>query len=136
MKRWRLLIHARSSLWLVPVLCVLAGVGISVATIAVDRTFGYDALPRSLVSGPDAATAILTTVAASMVSLTALVLTITMVVVQLAMGQFSPRIVQRILRDNPLESGRKLRDPNRLVRPRQRLKRAQGDHPARPRATD
>ena len=31
--------------------------------------------------------------------LAALVLTITMVVVQLAMGQFSPRIVQRILRD-------------------------------------
>jgi len=36
-----------------------------------------------------------------MVSLAALVLTITMVVVQLAMGQFSPRIVQRILRDKP-----------------------------------
>ena len=45
--------------------------------------------------------AILSTVAASMVSLAALVLTITMVVVQLAMGQFSPRIVQRILRDKP-----------------------------------
>lgn len=44
---------------------------------------------------------ILTTIAASMVSLAALVLTITMVVVQLAMGQFSPRIVQRILRDKP-----------------------------------
>jgi uncharacterized membrane protein len=41
------------------------------------------------------------TVAASMVSLAALVLTITMVVVQLAMGQFSPRIVQRILQDKP-----------------------------------
>ena len=51
--------------------------------------------------GPDAATAVLSTVAASMVSLTALVLTITMVVVQLAMGQFSPRIVQRILQDKP-----------------------------------
>ena len=36
-----------------------------------------------------------------MVSLAALVLTITMVVVQLAMGQFSPRIVQRILKDKP-----------------------------------
>jgi uncharacterized membrane protein len=44
---------------------------------------------------------ILSTIAASMVSLTALVLTITMVVVQLAMGQFSPRIVQRILQDRP-----------------------------------
>ena len=36
-----------------------------------------------------------------MVSLTALVLTITMVVVQLAMGQFSPRIVQTFLQDKP-----------------------------------
>ena len=44
---------------------------------------------------------ILGTVAASMVSLAALVLTITMVVVQLAMGQFSPRIVRRILQDKP-----------------------------------
>lgn len=101
MKRWRLIIHLRSSLWFVPVLCVLAGAAISFGTIALDRTFEYKALPRSLVGGPDAATAVPSTVAASMVSLTALVLTITMVVVQLAMGQFSPRIVQRILRDKP-----------------------------------
>jgi uncharacterized membrane protein len=101
MTRWRLLIHLRSSLWFVPVLCVLAGAAISFGTIALDRAFNYEAIPRNLVGGPDAATAILSTVAASMVSLTALVLTITMVVVQLAMGQFSPRIVQRILRDKP-----------------------------------
>ena len=97
----RLLAHLRSSVWFVPVLCVLAGAGISVGTIAVDRATGYDALPRNLVGGPDAATAVLSTVSVAMVSLTTLVLTITMVVVQLAMGQFSPRIVQRILRDKP-----------------------------------
>ena len=45
--------------------------------------------------------AILETIAVSMVSLAALVLTITMVVVQLAMGQFSPRIVQTFLQDRP-----------------------------------
>jgi uncharacterized membrane protein len=101
MTRWRLLIHLRSSLWFVPVLCVLAGACISTGTIALDRAFDYKAIPRSFVGGPDAATAILSTVAASMVSLTTLVLLITMVVVQLAMGQFSPRIVQRILRDKP-----------------------------------
>jgi uncharacterized membrane protein len=100
MARWRLLIHLRSAVWFVPVLCVLAGSGVALGAIALDRAFGYDALP-SIVSGPDAATAILSTVAASMVSLTALVLTITMLVVQLAMGQFSPRIVQRVLRDKP-----------------------------------
>jgi uncharacterized membrane protein len=97
----KLLIHLRSSLWFVPVLCVLAGALLSFGTIALDRFFDYEAIPRSLVGGPDAATAILATIAASMVSLAALVLTITMVVVQLAMGQFSPRIVQRVLRDKP-----------------------------------
>jgi uncharacterized membrane protein len=101
MTRWRLLTHLRASLWFVPVLCVLAGATLSFGTIALDRLFDYDALPNSLVGDPAAANAVLSTVAAAMVSLATLVLTITIVVVQLAMGQFSPRIVQRILRDKP-----------------------------------
>jgi uncharacterized membrane protein len=95
------LARARSSLWLIPVLCVLAGVAIASGTLALDRQWAYRALPVHLVGTPTAASAVLSTIAAAMVSLTALVLTITMVVVQLAMGQFSPRIVQRILRDKP-----------------------------------
>jgi uncharacterized membrane protein len=91
----------RQSLWFVPVLCVLLGAVLSFGTISLDRAYDYDLVPESFVGGPEAALQILSTVAISMVSLTALVLTITMVVVQLAMGQFSPRIVQRILRDKP-----------------------------------
>jgi uncharacterized membrane protein len=93
--------HLSGSLWLVPVLCVIAGAAISFGTIALDRLFDYSAVPSDLVGDSNAARSILSTVAVSMVSLTTLVLTITMVVVQLAMGQFSPRIVQRILRDKP-----------------------------------
>jgi uncharacterized membrane protein len=89
----------RSSLWLVPALCVLAGVALSMITIAIDRWLGPNLIPRTLTGGPDAAIAILGTIATSMVTLAALVLTITMVVVQLAMGQFSPRIVRTILQD-------------------------------------
>ena len=88
MRFLKLLIHLKSGLWFVPVLCVLAGVVLSFGTIALDRYFDYQAIPHSLVGGPDSATEILGTIAVSMVSLTALVLTITMVVVQLAMGQF------------------------------------------------
>ena len=88
-------------LWFVPLACVVAGVALSLGTIAIDRAFDYELVPRWISGGPDAAMEILGTVAASMVSLAALVLTITMVVVQLAMGQFSPRIVQRILEDKP-----------------------------------
>lgn len=101
MRLFRLLSHVRSSLWFVPVMCVLGGVLISFGTIAIDRRFDYKLVPQSLTGGPDAAVAILSTVAASMVSLTALVLTVTMVVVQLAMQQFSPRIVQTFLQDKP-----------------------------------
>ena len=82
-------------------MCVLAGAAISFGTITLDRAFDYRALSQVLVGRPTSANAVLTTIAVSMVSLATLVLTITMVVVQLAMGQFSPRIVQRILRDKP-----------------------------------
>jgi len=91
----------RGGLWFIPVCCVLAGIVLSIATVAIDRVLGFDVIPRWLTGGPDAAMQILSTIAASMVSLAALVLTITMVVVQLAMGQFSPRIVQTFLQDRP-----------------------------------
>jgi uncharacterized membrane protein len=97
----RRLKQVASSLWFVPVVCVVAGALLSFATIAIDRAFDYQALPSNLIGGPSAVITILSTVALSMVTLTALVLTITMLVVQLAMGQFSPRIVQRVLRDRP-----------------------------------
>lgn len=101
MQRKKHLQNISASLWLVPVLCVLFGMMLSLSTIAIDRVNDYALLPASIVGGPDAAMAILTTVAASMVNLAVLVLTIVLVVVQLAMGQFSPRIVQRLLQDRP-----------------------------------
>jgi len=91
----------QSSLWLIPVLCVLIGAALSFTSIAIDEATDYSLVSSSVTGGPDAALQILSTIAASMVSLAALVLTITMVVVQLAMGQFSPRIVQTFLRDKP-----------------------------------
>ena len=93
--------NVSTSLWMIPVLCVLLGMVISFVTLAIDRANDYQLVSPSLVGGPDAAIAILTTVAGSMVNLAVLVLTIVLVVVQLAMGQFSPRIVQRLLRDRP-----------------------------------
>jgi uncharacterized membrane protein len=101
MSRFRLVANLRSSVWFVPVICVLIGVVLSFGTIAIDRITNFDLVPQSLTGGPDAATAILSTTATAEVTLLALVLTVTMVVVQLAMGQFSPRIVQTFLQDKP-----------------------------------
>lgn len=101
MRFLRLFSRRRAGLWFIPLSCVLAGVALSFGTIAIDQAYDYNLVPQWLSGGPDAAIEIFGTIAASMVSLAALVLTITMVVVQLAMGQFSPRIVQRILQDKP-----------------------------------
>src|SRR3954468_22276500 len=103
MRSARIVNHLSSSLWFVPVACVLAGFVLSFGAIAIDNTTDNSLIPSWLTGGPDAALQILSTIAASMVSLAALVLTITMVVVQLAMGQFSPRIVQTFLRDKPTQ---------------------------------
>src|SRR3954464_13771663 len=97
----RLGAHVRGSLWFIPVVCVGVGVVLSFITLGIDDRSNYMLVSRSFTGGPDAALAILGAVGTAMVSLAALVLTITMVVVQLAMGQFSPRIVQPILKDRP-----------------------------------
>jgi uncharacterized membrane protein len=101
MRIFRVVQSIRTSLWFVPVMCVAAGVLLSIGTLHLDRQSDYTLVPQSYTGGPEVAISILSTIAFSMVSLAALVLTITMVVVQLAMGQFSPRIVQTFLQDKP-----------------------------------
>ncbi|PRY51175.1 putative membrane protein [Geodermatophilus tzadiensis] len=89
----------RTSLWLLPVGCLAAGALLAVGTLAVDRAAGYRLVPQSLTGTPSDAQTILSSFATAMVSLTSLVLTVTLVAVQLAMGQFSPRIVGALLND-------------------------------------
>ena len=76
MRLRRLLMHLGGSLWFVPVLCVIAGAAISFGTIALDRLSDYGAISNDVVGDPNAARSILSTVAVSMVSLTALVLSL------------------------------------------------------------
>jgi uncharacterized membrane protein len=90
---------AGSQLWLIPLGCLLAGAALSFATTAIDSAEGFDLLPRSLTGSPSGATQVLVTIAQSTVQLSALVLSLTLVVIQLAMGQFSPRIVRSLLND-------------------------------------
>src|SRR5918994_2482693 len=98
MSAFRVFHFLRTSLWPVPVACVLVGVALSFATVALDTG---SLVSVEIIGGPDAALAILGTIAASMITLLGIVLTIVLVVVQLAMGQFSPRIVRAILYDRP-----------------------------------
>lgn len=96
--------NLRSGLWFIPLLYAVAGVLINATTVFIDRATDHDLITIDVIGGPDAALTILGTVAASMISLLATVLAITMVVIQLAMAQFSPRIVQTFLQDRPSQN--------------------------------
>ena len=95
----RLQRFVRTSMWLLPIGCLVAGTLLAVATLAVDRATDYRLVPQSLTGTPSDAQTILSSFATALVSLTTLVLTVTLVAVQLAMGQFSPRIVGALLTD-------------------------------------
>src|SRR4051794_5052944 len=95
MSTLRLQRFVRTSMWLLPIGCLAAGALLAVGTLAVDRATGYRLVPQSLTGTPSDAQTILSSFATALVSLTTLVLTVTLVAVQLAMGQFSPRIVGR-----------------------------------------
>lgn len=95
----RLRHRLRASLWIVPLLRVLAPLVLSFVTVAVDRHFADRIIPPSITGTPEAVSNILSTIATATVTLTTLVLTVATVAVQLAMGQFSPRIVHALLQD-------------------------------------
>ena len=99
----RVRLALRDSLWLVPLLCLVGGVSLCVAAAATDRaTGGADGnavVPGWMTGTAGAAETVLSTIVSSLVTLITLVLTVTTVAVQLAMGQFSPRIVGALLRD-------------------------------------
>src|SRR4051812_20222653 len=97
---WFRIKHAVSRrLWVIPLLGIIAGVGLSVVTVSIDRQLDTPLLSERLVGSPSDAGTILATIATAVVTLTSMVLTITLVAVQLAMGQFSPRIVRALLDD-------------------------------------
>ncbi len=98
-RRFRLRHLAESRLWLLPLACVFAGIGLAVALVSVDRSSGFDIVGTAVTGSAQSVQTILTAASTSLVTLTSVVLSLTLVAVQLAMGQFSPRIVRAILHD-------------------------------------
>jgi uncharacterized membrane protein len=96
MKLFYLREHLRTSLWFIPTLCVLVVVALAGALTTIDRELGSNTW---FDGGPDTAQTILSTISASMITFTGLVYSITIVVLQLASQQFSPRVLRTFLRD-------------------------------------
>ena len=97
MKFFNLREQLRSSLWFIPTLCVIGAVVLAFVLIEVDRS-GFDS-PYIFVGGADGARGFLSTLSSSMITFTGLVFTITIVVLQLASQQYSPRVLRSFLRD-------------------------------------
>lgn len=99
MMRFHIAETLRRQVWVIPLTGGAAGVGLSFATVAIDHHQRSPLLPMGLIGTTTDAQEILTTIASSVVSLTTIVLTVTLVAIQLALGQFSPRIVRALFDD-------------------------------------
>jgi uncharacterized membrane protein len=90
----------RLSLWFVPGLFAVAAAVGALLLIALDRQLAEDGLEFfRFGGGAEGARSVLSTVAQSMLTFTGLVFTITMLVLQLAANQLSPRVMRTYLRD-------------------------------------
>lgn len=102
---WRLRLDAlryrfKESLFAYPALLMVAGVGLAVVTTAIDDALGPDVeLPFTLAMSSNAATWLLATVAGAMITTVGVVFSLTVVSLQLASGQFSPRVMRSFIRD-------------------------------------
>ena len=89
--------HLRSSLWGPPAVGVALALAGGFGLVQLDEALGSNAAGFS--GGPDAARSVLSTIAAATITLAGLVFSITIVALQLASSQFSPRVMRTFLRD-------------------------------------
>lgn len=90
---------ARSSLFVLPGTGVLLGALLAEILVRIDRAGGADWLPTHYETTVDNARAVLAAVATGTITVVTLVLTFTLVAVQLAAGQMSPRTISDYLDD-------------------------------------
>ena len=92
----------RTNLWLVPTVQVIGAVGLFMVTLRLDRAVynGDLRAPSWVISGTaDAARQILTSIAASVITVVGIVFSITIVTLTLASTQFGPRMLRNFIRD-------------------------------------
>ena len=99
---------ARTQLWPLPTLGVLLAVALGIALPRLDLALG-DGIPTAITDylftgGPGSARIVLQAVAGSMITVTALTFSLTVVTLQLASSQYSPRLLRTFTRDLVVQS--------------------------------
>jgi len=87
------------SYWLIPALCIISSGLLAYGLIQVDRNLARRGTTLAFTGEPDSARSLLSTFAQSTVTLAALVFSITVLILQLASSQFSPRALRTFMRD-------------------------------------
>ena len=87
------------SLWFIPALMVLGGVGLGVIVATVTNHVDQKVFPDWLHLSTNAAETLLSTIAGATITTVGVVFSIVVLSVQLASGQFSPRVIRGYFRD-------------------------------------
>ena len=100
-RRFRVRQHLKGSLWVVPLVGAGLGVALSYASVALDNDVS---VPSGWDYSPGTALSVLTTVVAATAALTGFVVTVSVLVVQMATGTFSARYMRIWYRDAVLKA--------------------------------
>ncbi len=95
----------RASLWAIPIALILLAIGLAVAAVLLDRTvqWGTDDRWWGIAAGPSGTRETLTTVGGSVMTVAGVSFSMTVVVLQLASSQYSPRVVRSFRRDRVIQ---------------------------------
>lgn len=100
----RLRESARSNLWLLPLLIVVGSTLASFATLSLDELHGERLRHIGALNfGPDGARATLSAIAGSVMTVAGVTFSITIVVLQLASTQYSPRVLRGFVRNRLIQ---------------------------------
>jgi uncharacterized membrane protein len=101
-RRARLREWLNTGLWFLPMVWALGAMAAAIGVVSIDHRWGGDD-PSWLVfgRGPESARLVLSVIAGSTIAFTGTVFSITIVALQLASTQFSPRVLRTFLRDRP-----------------------------------
>ena len=92
--------HLRASLFFVPMSAVAGAILAGFAGVAVDRYLVEQAgLPLGLTSTVESARALLSTIAAATITFAGVAFSVSLLIIQLASSQYSPRVVHALFRD-------------------------------------
>ena len=99
--RFRIRQRVRGSLWLVPLLGIVLGVLLGFLDVRLESSIQ---LPANWTYSPSTATTVLSAIAGSLAALTGFVVTVTVLVAQMAIGTFSARFMRIWYRDPMLKT--------------------------------